>query len=204
MWAKEMFLEKINKKKIIKLYLIVFIALFSFSVKCNEEEYLNNVANYLTKINEFSSSFLQIQNNEISEGLISIKKKRLRIEYMSPSKLVFILKKNKAMFFNKDLQEVEYFNPKKTAGQFLLDLFNEEKFLSDAKVIKGNGYFYLLKKIYIDEDLNEVEIYFEENPLHLRKIEIINGAGITSFTINNPNFNPNLNDKLFSLANPLL
>ena len=57
--------------------------------------------------------------------------------------------------------------------------------------------FYLLKSIYLDDTLKVVEVYFEENPFHLRKIRIRNEDGIISFTIINPNFHPNLNDKIF-------
>ena len=74
--------------------------------------------------------------------MLFIKENRLRIEYILPTELVFILKKNKAMFYNKELQEVQYFNPKNTAGEFLLNLFNNQKFFSDAQVVTGSGYFY--------------------------------------------------------------
>ena len=196
--------KKTIKKKITELFLLLLIVCVSASAKSNQKKYLDNVFDYLNKINEFSSSFLQTQNNDISEGVLSIKNKRLRIEYISPTRLVFVLKKNKGMFFNKDLQEVKYFNPQNTAGQFLLDLFNDQEFLLDAKVRSGSGYFYLSKKIHLDDVSSKIEIYFEENPFQLRKIRIIGNEEIISFAIINPDFNPYLNDKLFSLANPML
>jgi len=204
MRAREVFLKRMLNNIKIQLFFFLLIICTCFSAKSYQEKYLNIVLEYLNNINEFSSSFLQIQNNNISEGVLSIKNKRLRIEYTSPNELLFILKENKAMFFNKELQEVQYFNPKNTAGQFLLDLFNKEKFLSDAKVVIGEGHFYVTKKIYLDDMLSSVEIYFEETPFQLRKIQITNETDIISFTIINPNFFPDLNDKIFSLANPLL
>jgi len=204
MLVKEVFLKKIFNQRIKKIILIIFVIFLSFSIKSDESKYLNKVSKYLNTLNEFSSTFLQIQNNEISSGLLSIKKNRIRIEYIAPTQLVFVLKKNKAMFFNKDLQEVQYFNPKNTSGQFLFNLFNKEEFLLDAEVITGNNYFYLVKKINIDDIQHTLEVYFEEKPFQFRKIQIINESGITSFTIINPNFNPDLDDKIFSLANPLL
>ena len=108
------------------------------------------------------------------------------------------------MYFNTELQEVEYFNPKKTIGKFLIDLFNNNNFLSDSKVTNKEGYFYLSKEIQLDEITYDVKIYFETKPLQLRKLEIINGLEIITFTILNPIYNPNLNDKVFSLVNPLL
>ena len=58
--------------------------------------------------------------------------------------------------------------------------------------------------IVLDNETNVVEIFFEEAPIKLRKIEIVNSEGKTSFTIINPNYNPDLDEKIFSLADPLL
>ena len=188
--------------KSIKLFFI--FVLLSLPLASKENITLNSALNYLNNLNEFSSSFLQIQNNDISEGLIFIKGDRLRIEYISPSNIIFILKKNKGMYFNTELQEVQYFNPKKTIGKFFIDLFNNNKFLSDSKITNKKGYFYMQNEIQLDEITYGIKIYFEEKPLQLRKLEIVNELDIITFTILNPNYNPNLNDKFFSLANPLL
>ena len=202
MRVKGVFLKRMLNLKSIKLFFI--FVLLSLPLASKENIALNSALNYLNNLNEFSSSFLQIQNNDISEGLIFIKGDRLRIEYISPSNIIFILKKNKGMYFNTELQEVQYFNPKKTIGKFFIDLFNNNKFLSDSKIINKKGYFYIQNEIQLDEITYGIKIYFEEKPLQLRKLEIINELEIINFTILNPNYNPNLNDKFFSLANPLL
>ena len=202
MQAKGAFLKRMLNLKSIKLFFI--FVLLSLPLASKENITLNSALNYLNNLNEFSSSFLQIQNNDISEGLIFIKGDRLRIEYISPSNIIFILKKNKGMYFNTELQEVQYFNPKKTIGKFFIDLFNNNKFLSDSKIINKKGYFYIQNEIQLDEITYGIKIYFEEKPLQLRKLEIVNELEIINFTILNPNYNPNLNDKFFSLANPLL
>ena len=202
MQEKGAFLKRMLNLKSIKLFFI--FVFFSLPLASKENITLNSALNYLNSLNEFSSSFLQIQNNDISEGLIFIKGNRLRIEYTSPSNIIFILKKNKGMYFNTELQEVQYFNPKKTIGKFFIDLFNNNKFLSDSKIINKKGYFYIQNEIQLDEITYGIKIYFEEKPLQLRKLEIINELEIITFTILNPNYNPNLNDKFFSLANPLL
>ena len=197
-----MFLKKIFNAKIIKIFIIVFCLLKPVNSK--EVNLLNDALIYLSNLNVFSSSFLQIQNNEVSEGLFYIKGKRIRIEYKKPNELVFVLKKNKGMYYNVGLQEVQYFNPEKTIGWFIIDLFNNENFLSDSKTNKKKGHFYIYKKVEFDDVLYNIKIYFEEKPFHLRKIEIISDLEIITFTLINPNFNPTLDDKIFSLANPLL
>lgn len=202
MLAKEMFLKKAFNLKVTKLTLV--LVLLSWSTKGDENTYLESASTYLNNLNEFSSSFLQTQNNDVSEGLIFIKGKRLRIEYTSPSNIIFVLKKNKVMYFNTELQEVQYFNPKDTIGQFFIDLFNNNDFLSNSKIATGKGYFIIFKEIEFKNKKQEIEIYFEERPIQLRKLQIINDEGITTFAILNPNFNPSLDNKIFSLANPLL
>ena len=48
---------------------VIFIVL-SLPLASNENNTLKDVLTYLKNFNEFTSSFLQIQNNDISEGLI--------------------------------------------------------------------------------------------------------------------------------------
>ena len=104
-----MFLKKIFK------FLIFVIFIFT-PAETKEDRLTKEALNFLKEMDEFSSTFIQIQNNDVSEGLISIKGKRLRIEYTTPTNLVGVLKKNKAMYFKKDLEGVQYFNPKNTIG----------------------------------------------------------------------------------------
>ena len=202
MQEKEVCLKKVfDVKTLILIFVFIYLSL---PVKSNENQILENVVTYLNSLDEFSSSFLQIQNNEVSEGLIFVKGNRLKIEYTSPTHLIFILKESKGMYFNKELKEVQYFNTKKTIGKFLIDIFNNDNFLLDSKITKKKSYFILQKEIYLDDTIYNIKIYFEKKPLQLRKLEIINDTEITTFTILNPDYNPNLDDQTFSLANPLL
>ena len=187
-----------------RIFTIIILIFFSFEIYGINQINLKEINLYLNNINEFQSTFLQIENNTISEGEFSLKNDRIRIEYSSPSNIIFVLKKNKVMFYNKDLEEVQYFNPKDTLGQFFLDLFNKEKFLSKSNITHKAGYFYLTKNLFLDDQLHTIKIYFEKSPMQLRKIEIDNELNKISFTLLNPNFNPNLQDKIFSLANPML
>ena len=199
-----MFLKKVFNTKLLKLLIVFFF--LSLSAESNENNLLKSALIYLKNLNEFSSSFLQIQDNDVSEGLIFIKGNRLRIEYTFPTSLIFVLKENKGMYVNTDLQEVQYFNPKHTIAKFFIDLFNNENYLSNSNIIRKKGYFYIHKEIQLEETIYKVKIYFEEKPLQLRKFEIVNNNDLEmiTFTILNLNYNPNLNDKIFSLANPLL
>ena len=128
----------------------------------------------------------------------------MRIEYSTPVKIVFVIKDSNAMYYNLDLKEVEYFNPKNTVGKIFFDFFYDKKFLEDISFNNENSSFNFVKKIKNKEEIYKIKIIFEKSPIKLRKIEISNSDGLTSFTIINANYNPDLDDKLFSLANPLL
>ena len=200
MLEKEMYL-----RKTINFFLYIFVIFFfNLSAKADEISYKNKVINYLNLKKGFSSSFLQINNNQVSEGYLFLQNEKLRIEYTNPTNIIFILTPKKAMYFNKDLEEVEYFHPKKTSGKIFLDFFYDPNFVKNTKVTKGNNYFYLSKEIKIKKTIYKIDIYFEETPVKLRKIELTSDGDKTSFTIVNPNYNPELSKEMFSLINPLL
>ena len=94
------------------------------------------------------------------------------------------------MYYNIELEEVEYFNPKDTLGELIINLFNDKSFLLNFNRHNGEGYFYLEKNLIIDEVPTNVRVYFEDNPMTLRKIQIKNEGGLTDFIIINHDYNP--------------
>ena len=67
MQEKGAFLKRMLNLKSIKLFFI--FVFFSLPLASKENITLNSALNYLNSLNEFSSSFLQIQNNEIKEHI---------------------------------------------------------------------------------------------------------------------------------------
>ena len=204
MQGKEVFLEK--NKNVFLFILFLFLFLFNNQAKSNQNEDLikNKLIEYLLNTKEISSGFIQINNDFMQEGTFHLKKNRLRIEYNKPNKIIIVVKKSNAMYYNVDLQEVQYFNPKNTVAEFFYSLFYNKNFLNDVDY-KFEKKSFSIKKIYkIDGEKNTIIVYFEKSPLKIRKIELNNIDGKILFGIINLNYNPNLDDKLFSLANPLL
>lgn len=196
-----MLLKKINK---ILILLLIFL-----NFKASSEELESNnkkiLIEYFNKFNEFSSMFIQSNGKTLEEGNIYFQNKRIRIEYYNPSNLLLVIAKNKAMYFNQDLQEVEYFNPEKTVAKIFFDIFYDNFFLENASYKEKNQSIYLEKKIKLSSQENiELTIIFEKNPLIIRKILIKDSAETTSYSIINPKFNLNLKKNFFSMANPLL
>ena len=197
----------LKNKKINFSYVVFFLLILTcISAKAEEKNksYRLKILEYLSNNKEFSSGFIQYNDGVFQEGEFFLKKNRLRIEYSTPTEIVFIIKDSNAMYYNLDLKEVEYFNPKNTAAKIFFDFFYDEKFLEDITFNNENNSLNFVKKIKIKDEINNIKIIFEKSPIKLRKIEINNSEGLTSFAIINANYNPVLDDKMFSLANPLL
>ena len=176
-----------------------------FLVEAEEENksYKLKILEYLSNNKEFSSSFIQYNDDSFQEGKFFLKKNRLRIEYSAPTQIVFVIKDSNAMYYNLDLKEVEYFNPKNTIAMIFFDFFYDKKFLEDIEFNDENNSIDFVKNIKIKDEINNIKIIFEKSPIKLRKIEISNSESFVSFAIINANYNPVLDDKMFSLANPL-
>jgi len=197
----------LKNKNINYSYIIFFLLILTCILAKAEEKNKNyrlKILEYLSNNKEFSSSFIQYNDDSFQEGEFFLKKNRLRIEYNTPTQIIFIIKDGNAMYYNLDLKEVEYFNPENTAAKIFFDFFYDKKFLEGIEFNNENNSFDFVKKIKIKDEINNIKIIFEKSPIKLRKIEISNSEGFTSFAIINANYNPVLDDKMFSLANPLL
>ncbi|SVA93922.1 uncharacterized protein METZ01_LOCUS146776 [marine metagenome] len=108
------------------------------------------------------------------------------------------------MYFNQDLEEVQYFNPRKSIANIFFQIFFDKYFFNDANFHEKEKSLLIYKTIVFENQEYGVSIIFEKSPLIIRKIKIENEGNITTYSILDPNFNPSLDDGLFSLVNPLI
>ena len=207
MQEKEMYLQRINKK-IFYFFLsfLIIVFLLPNQGEGNQNILSAKISNYFFKINNFTSKFIQSDSDGIQEGNIylSNKVKRIKIHYTNPSNIIFILKDNKAMYFNVDLEEVEYFNTKNSIADIFFNVFYEEKFFYNSKIVEKKNTIEIKKIITTNEEKKEILIFFEKNPLIIKQIKIKEGGGYRVMTFINPNFNTSFRENFFSIANPLL
>ena len=201
MLVRGMYLK--NNKFFFCIFLIFFY-LISYKV-CSETNNKTALINYLESLQNFSATFLQNDGENLSEGKVYIGKKRVRAEYISPVKILIILDENKAMYYNYELEEDEFFNPKNTNAWFFYDIFRNPLFFEDAK-IEINDNQLTLEKIGIDSEDKKyfIKVYFENNPLVLRKVNVSISNEHLTLSIYNHNYNEQFNKKLFKLINPTL
>ena len=207
MQEKEMCLQRISKKILyFFLFFLLIVFLIPSPVKSSQNILSSEISNYFFKINNFTSKFIQSDQDGIQEGSIylSNKVKRIKIHYTSPSNIVFILKDNKAMYFNVDLEEVEYFGTKNSLADIFFNVFYEKEFFYDSKIIEKMNTIEIKKTISTNEENIEILLYFEKNPLLIKQIKIKENDGYRVMTFINPNFNISFRENFFSIANPLL
>ena len=192
-----------NEKYLSYFCLIIFLIL-SYKVESNTNIKIK-ILDHLNSLQYFSASFIQNDNETLSEGRVYIGEKRVRAEYLSPSKILIVLDEDKAMYYNYDLEEDEFFNPKDTNAWFFYDIFRNPYFFEDSKIIKKNKQI-ILEKSGVDnqETMYLINVYFENNPLVLRKIEVFINDEFLQISIFNHNYNEDFEKNFFKLINPKL
>ena len=197
MLVKDMYLK--NSK-------LVYLSFFIFFIICSsaysQDFYARQIIGYLSGLGSFSASFIQNDDASISEGKISIGDDRVRVDYETPSKILIVLDKDKAMYYNIDLDEDEFFNPKDTAAWFFFDIFNNEEFILNSEIIKKENNLVLEKKGINETGKYSLKVYFEHNPLIIRKIELTLEDSLLVLSIFDHNYNTVFSDNFFKLINP--
>ena len=181
---------------------IIFFCLLSPNAYPTEND-KDIILNYLNSLKNFSASFLQNDGINISEGKVFIGSKRVRAEYFLPTKILIILDKDKAMYYNYELEEEEFFNPKNTNAWFFYDIFRNTLFFENS-FIKIKNKTLILEKKGVDNDEKKflIRLYFEENPLILRNLEININDEILKLSIYNHKYYEEFDKDFFKLISP--
>ena len=201
MQAKDMFLKSENY---LCYFFVFYFSHISFNLYSNTNDKIKALE-YLSSLQYFSASFLQNDGSNLSEGKIYIGKNRVRAEYVLPSKILIILDQNKAMYFNYELEEDEFFNPKNTDAWYFYDIFRNPFFFKDS-LVKVNNNQLILEKNGVDNEERDfiIRVYFEKNPMVLRNIELVINKNIINLSIFNHTFNEDFDRNFFKLINPKL
>ncbi len=189
----------LKKNKLFVFFCLIL--LFSFSTHSKESRLIDSI-DYLNNLNNFSASFVQNNNYEISEGNIFIGQDRIRVEYNLPSQILIILSDNKAMYYNFELDEDEFFNPKDSLAWFFIELFKNPDFFLDAKIEIKNKNYIIKKDGYFDDIEFSIKVSFEEMPTVIRKIEVEFDGNDISLSLFNHQFDRVFKKNHFKLINP--
>ena len=201
MLAKDTFLKKIKLTNLLFFFFIFFHFenIFADQVKAGVIKHINS-------LNNFSANFIQSNDSgiNIEEGVIFIGEKRIKVQYNSPSKVTIVLDKRRSMYFNRDLQEVEYFNTKKSEASIFFEILKNKNFLNNTKITIDQKNVVIKKTYSFDKNVYLAELFFEQNPYLLRKIKVSFNETFYTISFFNHSYNQEFRKKFFSLVNPLI
>jgi len=197
MQEKDMYSKKYN----VLLCFFILTFFLTKNVISSEKNHLK-ISNYLYEIKNFTVSFIQEDGGSLSEGKIFIGENRLRVEYQTPSKILIILDKDKAMYYNFELDEDEFFDPQNTSAWFFFDIFKNKHFLNDAILQSKNKNILIQKQGELNGGIYNLEIDFENNPLVLRKIRLDTADTYLKLSFFDHVYNQEFSDDFFKLINP--
>ena len=199
MLVRDMF----SKNEIYLNYFYIFVFLIlSFKVEANTNIKIK-ILDYLNSLQYFSASFIQNDNENLSEGKVYIGEKRVRAEYFSPSRILIVLDEDKAMYYNYELEEDEFFNPKKTNAWFFYDIFRNPYFFEDSKIAIKDKEIIIEKSGFDNEEIKYlIKVYFENSPFIIRKIEVFINDEFLQISIFDHNYNEDFDKNFFKLISP--
>ena len=196
MQAKDMLSKKI------KFLFLLLLCTLSLSQTTNAQDLnIDKVKQYLNNIDQFSASFIQNDGETIEEGKIYIGEKRVRLNYLSSSKII-ILSKNKAMYHDSSLEETEFFNPNNTSAKIFFDIFKDNEIIKLSNIKLKDNYFEIKKVINSNDQSFNLSIVFENNPVLIRKINLINENISLSLSLSNHNYNTRFDKNFFRMIPP--
>ena len=99
MLVKEKFLKTIHKLRN-KFFLMLFISCLFSNSSISETKTTSDIAEYIIGLKNFKCNFIQANpDGSISEGTMIYSDKKIRIDYESPSKIIFIAREKKSYVF---------------------------------------------------------------------------------------------------------
>ena len=193
--GKDKYLKKqINLKVLGLLFLVI---LFSKSVA--GEELNLKIIKYLQGLNSFSSKFIQSNEAYLEEGHIYIKDGIIRLDYTNPERTLKI-SNEKGVYINHELEEEEFFSTKKNIIKIFYDIFLKNSFLSSITPKENNNAVVFEKIIQLESNKVNLTIFFETNPLILRKIISKTENDLITISFYDHNYNVLFEESFFSFV----
>ena len=199
MLEKDRFLKKqINYKFLLFLLFILFTIIFSKNLY-GQEKIRSEIIQYVKSLNQFSSKFIQSDGHVLEEGHIYIKGSKIRLDYFLPSRTLKINDK-KGVYINHELREEEFFSTEKNVLKEFYDIFLNLDFFSSVNYKVGLGGVIFKKEIDIDSIKYNLIIYFENEPIILRKITAKSKDSFISLSFSDHSYNNVFEEGFFSFV----
>ena len=194
MLEKDKFLEKIN-------YLIVLVVIL-FSQNLIAKTIISEILKYNNDLKNSSALFIQNDGESMEEGVIYFGIDRIKINYLKPKKLSLILSEKKGMYTNHELKESQYFNTNKTYIKVFFKILKGDTFPEKLEI--SQNFIQLNDNFVLNDDTYKINIIYENNPIKLRKIVVLENDQRLEIGFFNHNNLETFDKKFFSMINPYL
>ena len=194
-WEKDRFLKRQTKLKALILFLLIIL----FSKNLIGADLNFKVQEYIKNLNFFSSKFIQSNSGSINEGYLYIQNGKIRLDYFNPDRTIKIGQK-KGVYINHELKEEEFFSVDQNIIGVFYKIFQNYDFFSDVKLKENKGEIIFEKTIMIDSKKIGLKVFFENNPLLLRKIITKTDDEILSLSFNEHSHNNVFEKDFFSFV----
>ena len=196
MQVKDKYLEKIN--------LLIFLFIIGFSNNLYAENIYEKIFSYNETLKNSSANFIQTNTNYVQEGKIFFGEKRIKITYINPQKITLILSEKKGMYINHGLKESEFFMTKKSYIKFFFDIFHKENHMKNMTIKDLNQQIEISEKIQLNNIFFDIKITYENEPIKLRRLEIISENEQIQIGFFDHKFVSVFDDNFFSMIDPYL
>ena len=186
--------NQINFKVLGFLFLVIL-----FSKSLVGEELNSKIIKYIKGLNSFSSNFIQSDGINLEQGYIHIKDDKIRLDYNNPDRTLKI-KQDKGVYINHELKEEEFFSTKKNIIKIFYDIFLKNNFFSLLSPKESNKEIVFEKIIESESTKVHLKIFFENNPLLLRKIISKTENDLISISFYDHNYNSIFEENFFSFV----
>ena len=194
MLEKDKFLEKIN-------YLIILVVIL-FSQNLIAKTIVSEILKYNNDLKNSSALFIQNDGESMEEGVIYFGIDRIKINYLKPKKLSLILSEKKGMYTNHELKESQYFNTNKSYIKVFFKILKGDTFPEKLEI--SQNFIQLNDSFVLNDDIYKINIIYENNPIKLRKIVVLENDQRLEIGFFNHNNLETFDKKFFSMINPYL
>ncbi|WP_158090228.1 LolA family protein [Kiloniella majae] len=167
----------------------------------DEVSIVRRIEGYLNELKSVSARFIQISSNgSLAEGNVNIQRPgRMRFEYDEPVPIVMIANGVTLLYFDKKLKQSTYLPLWKTPLWFLIrekvELHKDIQILSAQE---ADSTIQLEIRAEGESDGTQMTLLFSDNPISLRKWEVIDAQGITTqVSLLNPVYDAAIDESVF-------
>ena len=108
------------------------------------------------------------------------------------------------MYINHSIKESEFFGTKNSYIKFFFDVFHNKKYLESLTVTESDHQIEISEKIKLNNILYKIKLIYENEPINLRRLEILDNNEKTQMGFFNHRSKQIFEKNFFSMVDPYL